>query len=98
MPAFEYPSKDAFAEMLQTLPHNEIIDKYIFVKETPFAFKDRKKGYEFLVNHIAKSLQLNSDCVTLVGSGRIGFSLSPRQFGTPFSPRSDLDIAIVDSA
>lgn len=83
--------------MLRMLPHVEIVEKYLFVRETPFAFRDKRKGYEFLLNHLGKELGVSADSVTLVGSGRIGFSLSPFKFGVPFSKRSDLDIAIVDS-
>lgn len=94
---FEYPSKEAFIEMLKTLQHAEIVEKYLLVKETPFAFREKKRGYDFLVAHTAKSLSVSTDSVTLVGSGRIGFSLSPFKFGAPFSKRSDLDLAIVDA-
>lgn len=95
---FEYPSKEAFAEMLKTLRHGDIVTKYLLAGETPFAFRDKRKGYDFLIGTIAKSLTLNVDAVTLVGSARIGFSLSPFKFGAPFSNRSDLDFAIVNAA
>lgn len=94
---FEYPSKEAFVELLRTLRHVQIIEKYLFVKETPFAFRDKKKGYEFLLKHLGEALGVDVDSITLIGSGRIGFSLSPLTFGVPFSKQSDLDIAVVDS-
>lgn len=94
---FEYPSKEAFVKLLGTLRHAEIVEKYLLVEETPFAFRDKKKGYEFLLKHLGTALGVGVDAITVVGSGRIGFSLSPFKFGRPFSKRSDLDIAVIDS-
>jgi hypothetical protein len=96
-PPFEYPSKEVFAELLKTVQHSELVARYLLTKEMPFVFKEKKKGYEFLIGHIAKSLEIKADAITLIGSGRIGFSLDPFKFGVPFSKRSDLDFAIVDS-
>jgi hypothetical protein len=94
---FAYPSKEAFAEMLKTLHHDELVARYLLTREMPFAFMERKSGYAYLIGQIAKSLGTTVESVTLIGSGRIGFSLDPFKFGVPFSRRSDLDFAIVDS-
>ena len=44
---------------------------------------------------LANNLGLFADSITMVGSGRIGFSLDPDRFGAPFSVRSDLDVVVV---
>ena len=35
--------------------------------------------------------------MTVVGSGRIGFSLSPEKYGVPYLPESDLDVVVVSA-
>jgi len=94
---FQYPSKVAFTGMLKTAQHGELVAKYLLNKEIPFAFKDKKNGYGFLIGEIGKALHLSAESITLIGSARIGYSLDPNRFGEPFSAKSDLDFVIVDS-
>ena len=94
---FEYPSKEAFAGMLKTVQHGDLVAKYLLTTEVPFAFKNKQKGYGFLIGEIGKALHVSAESITLIGSGRIGFSLDPYNFGSPFSAHSDLDFVIVNS-
>jgi hypothetical protein len=89
-----YPTRDQFLVMLYERSHVEIVEEHL-VKGIPFAFQENAQTYDLLLNTLSDELQLKSESITMVGSGRIGFSLSPDKFGTPFSIESDLDMLIV---
>jgi len=93
-PFIECPSKNEFAAKLRTESHENIVDQYLF-RGTPFAFRTSHASYDFLVELLANNLGLFADSITMVGSGRIGFTLDPDRFGAPFSVRSDLDVVVV---
>jgi hypothetical protein len=91
-----YPSKETFLVLLQERDHIEIIEEYLLAG-VPFAFADAEVSYNLLLDTLSAKLAVERGSITMVGSGRIGFSLSPDHFGTPFSERSDLDMAVVDA-
>ena len=65
----------------------------------PFAFKTRPGIYEALRIWLARRLNVQAKQITVVGSGRQGYSLSPDQnVGRPFGPQSDLDMTVVSSS
>jgi len=90
----DYISKDEFTSLLRTQDHESLVDEYLF-RGVPFAFRERPEEYNILLEHIATSLDVPRTSITLVGSGRIGFSLNPDKFGASFSDKSDLDILVV---
>jgi hypothetical protein len=64
----------------------------------PFAFKARPALYEALRIWLARRLDVQAKEITIIGSGRQGFSLSPdKNVGQPFRPQSDLDMTVVSS-
>ena len=64
----------------------------------PFAFRARPALYEALRIWLARRLQVQAKEITIIGSGRQGFSLSPDEnVGQPFRPESDLDMTVVSS-
>jgi hypothetical protein len=64
----------------------------------PFAFQECPAVYEEIRGWLAMRLGVHSKDVTLVGSARLGFSLSPGPLlGRAFGPHSDLDLAVVSS-
>jgi hypothetical protein len=89
-----YPTREEFVTLLSERSHIEIVEEHL-IKGVPFAFRDNAALYERLLQTLSHDLELGANSITLVGSGRIGFSLSPHTFGTPFSVESDLDILIV---
>jgi hypothetical protein len=65
----------------------------------PFAFKTRPGIYEALRIWLARRLNVQAKQITLVGSGRQGYSLSPDQnVGRPFGAHSDLDMTVISSS
>ena len=64
----------------------------------PYAFVDRPSDFEALKRHIRERLHIgDSDEIVVIGSGLIGFSLGPDNFGSPFAATSDIDAAIVSA-
>jgi hypothetical protein len=62
----------------------------------PFAFLQYPGIYEEIRDWLARRLNVCPKDVTLVGSGRLGYSLAPPpSYGRPFGVDSDLDISIV---
>jgi len=62
----------------------------------PYAFKDRPGLYESLRRWLSCQLGLQAKEITLVGSGRQGFCLSPgKDIGRPFGGHSDLDLTAI---
>jgi len=63
----------------------------------PYAFKDCPLLYEKARVFIAKGVKVETKEVSLVGSARIGYSLSKHEWGRPFNTKSDLDFTIVSN-
>lgn len=64
----------------------------------PFAFKDNPLLYEEIRSFIATGIGVHTKEVTIVGSGRTGYSLTKRKWGNPFVPTtSDLDFVIISN-
>lgn len=93
-----FPDKNYILNHLPLLRPNEL-DGFIslwLLEGFPHAFKSRPMIYDLAKNWLAEKLNINSNQVLLIGSGRTGYSLSPNdKFGRPFSNNSDLDFAIV---
>lgn len=91
-----YPSKDEFSELLGSRDHTRIIEE-LLIAGVPYVFRDSPVDYDALRSTLGAALHLPADAMTVVGSGRIGFSLSPDKFGVPFSTKSDLDVVVVSA-
>ena len=78
-----------------TRPLSEVVDTYVFAGE-PFAFRDQPTALATLRDHLSKELDLDEENVSVVGSAKVGFSLSPDTFFRPFSSDSDIDVLVVD--
>ena len=90
-----HPSTHEFANILLSNPLDVVVQKYIFTG-TPFVFRDQPKRSELLTQHLSDSLSLSERKIIVVGSAKIGFSLSPDNFPRQFSDNSDIDIVVID--
>lgn len=63
----------------------------------PYAFKDEPLIYEAIREFISNGVNVHSKEVTLVGSGRIGYSLKKKVWGKTFTNSSDLDFTIISN-
>jgi hypothetical protein len=65
----------------------------------PYCFKNRPIIYEGMRTWLSRQLQVNAKEITLIGSGRLGFSLSPDEnLGRCFGECSDLDMTAISLA
>lgn len=93
-----YPDPEKFRDILSAVSRRgrEIIVRLWLTEGIPFAFRQCPAVYDELRVWLGSRLQVHPKQITILGSGRIGFSLgSPRQFGRPFGEYSDLDFSIV---
>ena len=64
----------------------------------PFAFKECPGLYEEVRNALAWRLGIDAKQISVVGSGRLGYSLAPRMWGEPYrAVESDLDLFAVSA-
>jgi hypothetical protein len=95
-----YPDKETFSFVLKNCKQTEGIEiiRLWLTEGIPFAFKDNPILYEAVRSEIADRLGTNAKEITIIGSGRIGYSLSPLpEFGNPFNKKSDLDFSIISA-
>lgn len=72
------------------------MEQYIFAGE-PYVFRKWPQGFEALRKHLCNALELsNYQNVIVIGSAKLGFSLSPDSFGRQFSDESDIDVMVID--
>lgn len=62
----------------------------------PFVFRDQPAAYDLLRRHLSRELNVQPLSITIVGSGRLGYSLNPSHPGQPILETSDIDILIAD--
>ncbi len=89
-----HPTVDEFRKVLVSSPLHEVVKGYVF-GGTPYVFRDRPETFGILRKHLREHLKVADENVTIVGSARIGFSLSPDTFPRQFSHRSDIDVLVV---
>ncbi len=63
-----------------------------------FAFRDDFGAFTAMVDHLVERLGVEPAGITVVGSGKVGFSLSPDRFPRKFGEESDIDVLVVDEA
>ena len=83
--------------MLNSRTLDWIIDSQLF-SGVPFFSSKSPEVHRQMTREIADGLMVQESDICVVGSGRIGFSLSPLKFGRPFSDNSDLDIVVVSAS
>ena len=71
-----------------------LVESYLF-KGLPVIFADDSRSYARLKRAIAKQLSIPEENVAVVGSAKVGFSLDPNRFPSPFGPGSDVDVVVV---
>lgn len=84
--------------LLDTNDMERVVREHLF-KGDPIAFADAPGAYDTLRAHLVRELRegLSEDHIRVVGSAKLGFSLSPDRFPRPFGPTSDIDVVVVSS-
>lgn len=88
------PSADDFAASLATENLGDLVRDVVF-DGLPFVFEGSPEVWTDLRQRLSESLQCEEDDVLVVGSAKMGYSLAPRKYGTPFADHSDIDVLII---
>jgi hypothetical protein len=91
----DFPSVDEFRSELLTKPLDEVIREYIF-EGLPYVFRETPPLMETLRDHLCNDLGVSDESTIVIGSAKIGFSLSPDNVFRQFSDESDIDVLVVD--
>ena len=91
-----YPTKEQFVDLLRTTSVDSIIQDHLF-DGLPFYSQHSPGLHTQLLRGLSSGLRVPKEDICVVGSGRIGFSLTPNKFGDPFDNFSDLDVVVVSS-
>ena len=76
----------------------EWIAKFYLFEGTPYVFRNKPELTKELAAHLSSELNISFQNIRLIGSAKVGFSLSLDNFPREFSDRSDIDVLIVDEA
>ena len=92
-----YPPPQDVLEAASAGQREKAILARLWVSEgIPFAFERCPGLYEEVRNTLAKRLEVDAKQISMVGSGRIGYSLAPTKWGEPYEAvESDLDFFAV---
>jgi len=82
--------------MLKERRHHEVIEDHL-ITGLPFVFQAEEAAYEVFRNTLGDHLRTPPEDISIIGSARLGFSLSPEKFGAAFSSSSDIDTVVVNS-
>lgn len=98
-----YPTSDEFRNLLKPAALATLVDEYVFSGApfggVPFVFRNDPSAGDLLRDQLSAGLRVRPANVIVVGSAKIGFSLSPDGFPRIFSPpASDIDVLLVDEA
>ena len=92
-----HPTAKEFQKILLNQPLDRIVQDHLF-EGVPYAFRDSPRGFATLRDHLGGKLNLPQKNISIVGSGKIGFSLNPDNFGRQFSENSDIDVLVVNES
>jgi hypothetical protein len=91
-----FPTVQQFKQILLSESTEKIVNRYIF-SEPSFVFKEKPELIGLMRKHLCKHLDLTEEKIVIVGSAKLGFSMSPDNFPREFSPESDIDVLVVDT-
>ncbi len=92
-----YPCPQDLLSAAAAGPRERAILARLWISEgIPFAFSRCPGVYEEVRDSLAKRLRLDAKQISMVGSGRIGYSLAPKKWGEEYrAESSDLDLFAV---
>src|SRR3990172_299321 len=95
MLVMQKPTKEQLLAQIHTRPLPDIVQDHIFGGDS-WAFRENPADYRLLITHLQERLSLSKGNLAIVGSAKLGYSVSPETFGTPFSEFSDIDVIVID--
>src|SRR4051812_43686357 len=92
----KYPTPTEFPAWLKTGRFGDLVDRWLF-RGAVYAFDERPENGTLLLSLLSSQLGTREENIRIVGSAKLGFSLSPDSFSRSFGPDSDIDVIVVDS-
>ena len=90
------PAEDVLSAAAVGAREKAVLARLWISEGIPYAFRKCPGLYEEVRNWLAVGLALDAKQVSVVGSGRLGYSLAPKRWGEPYKPeKSDLDFFAV---
>jgi hypothetical protein len=86
--------RDNILSGLKALRSEDFVAEYFFDR-VPFVFQNDRRKYITWKATLAKSLEVDAACVTIVGSSALGISMNPSKAHTDFNETSDIDVAVI---
>ena len=87
---------DEFRELLAARADAELMGLCLRDELVPFVFEPRPDAWDVFRDVIVAAFGGNRADITVVGSGRLGFSLKPDRNLAAFTERSDIDLIVVN--
>jgi hypothetical protein len=78
-----------------SLDSHTVLAKVFILEGTPFVFAQSPMKYTIFKEQVADRFDIGSQDICIVGSAKLGFSPSPRKYGTEFSAESDVDVVLI---
>jgi hypothetical protein len=78
----------------KTVSDIDIVQRYVAFGQ-PFMFENEKSYFD-LKKIISKHFNVGYEKVIMVGSAKLGFSISPNKLWKPFGDESDIDMVVID--
>lgn len=91
-------NRDEFRATLATKKDHELLGLCLRDQELPFVFDTRPQSWVNFRKQVAADLHAQEGDLSIVGSGRLGFSLKPRNNLKAFSDKSDIDVVVVNES
>lgn len=86
--------RDALIDELKQVSASDFLETHIFDR-VPRIFAENRSQYVAWKRQLAKCLEVDSACITVVGSAAVGVSLSPHKNFRAFDAHSDVDVAVI---
>lgn len=93
-----YPDSNHFVHVTKNASSREKLEivRLWLSEGIPYAFKSYPILYETIRGWLASKIDVHPKQITLIGSARIGYSLSPPpKLGKPLNSESDLDFSVI---
>lgn len=86
--------RDDVLTVLRTEPTEKFVRESLFDR-VPHVFNGDRNAFLFWKGTLARALEVDSACISFVGSAAIGISLNPNKGFKLFDDESDIDVGVI---
>ncbi|MBP0466710.1 hypothetical protein J5Y09_22470 [Roseomonas sp. PWR1] len=85
---------DDLKTAIKTKPERHVVSEFI-LDRVPHVFQDNRAQFRIWREQLSELIEVDSRNICIIGSGCVGYSLSPNKNFSEFSKDSDIDVAII---